>query len=415
MISQKNVTHVFVGADLNAPANTVTRATLANGAIGVFAVGSKTCTGVNALTSGSRYTVVLKDIYGNLIESPVFTYGQEVSKAAINYAAPTSQTSAIGFNGTSGAIVAANSTNYVVHVFWKDQLSTFQQGVPVKFAAYKSDATATQVEIANGLVVNFNKNFSRETPKTMKAEILINDAGVATSGGTGSLTNGSKYMTIAESAGAAADAGKYNADGATIVAGDYIRLGGGAVTDPCYKVTAISGGGTALATLTLDTPYQGTTNAALAAASMEVIAAATAAGADCGVKLSALDLQTYFEPGIVKQSTLTYDVTLGEDFGATPYTKLTAGSPGAGSYQEVAHNEWFLKGNRGETWRVGNYPKQVKLNAVSTLTYNAVVLNFAEKTANTIGAPVYTYGTILMYAPVAGNNIYASLKTIFGL
>jgi hypothetical protein len=353
MISQSNVTHLLVGKDLNILANTATRADLATGQIGVFLVGSKTAK-TDALVAGQRFTVVTKNSNGVLVESPVIEYNGITRKANVDYAAPTQRVRVIGFNGTTGAIDEQNNANYVAHIFWYDNSKVFGYGKPVKFAAYYSSASATQVEIAAGLTANFNKNAKAESPRILKAEVLINSAGVATSGGTASVVNGSKYMTIAESAGGAADAAKYNADAATLVAGDYIRLAGTGLADPCYKIVSITGGGTALATITLDTPYQGTTSATLAAASMEAITAALAAAADCGVKVTALATTGEFEPGLVHYDVTEFEIELHSDFGSTNLSSLANPFPGSGTYWEVAENEWFLKGNRGEAWRVGN-------------------------------------------------------------
>ena len=44
---------------------------------------------------------------------------------------------------------------------------------PVKFGAYAASADATQAEIAAGLTNNFNKNFQREKPKLIKAEVVL--------------------------------------------------------------------------------------------------------------------------------------------------------------------------------------------------------------------------------------------------
>lgn len=405
MISQKNVTHLLVGKDLNFATST-TRAGLAKGQIAVFLAGSSTSlSSVAALTAGNRYTVAMKNQDGVIVETPVITYGNEKSKTKVDYTAATAQSAAIGFNGTSGSIAVSNSTNYVMHIFWKDNSKVFGYGQPVKFAAYKSDASATQVEIASGLAINFNKNFSRENPKMMKAEVLINSAGTAVPTGADTIvfTNGSPYFTATDID---------NATGTSAMAvGDYIRIGTN-TTDPCYKITAIDATNNIG---TIEMPFQGTTVSA-ADTSYELVVAATAASAGAGVKISALDSQSAFVPGLVKYDFCTFEVELGENFGSTTYTDLTAGTKGSGTYYEVADLEWFLKGNRGETWRQGNYPKQVKLEATSGKTYDMITLTYAEPTSTTINGPVYSYGTIMIATEDASSgNIYASLATVFGI
>ena len=415
MIAQSNVTHMLVGKDLDMLANTGTRADLAVGQIGVFKVGSKTATGANALSAGDRFTIVTKNAAGVLVETPVIEYSNIKSKAAVDYAAPTQRSRVVGYNGTSGSITLKNSDSYVMHTFYQDNSKTYGRGTLVKFAAYQSDASATQAEVAAGIVNNFNKNSQREVPKLMKAEVLLSDAGVATSGGVLSVTNGSKYVKIVESAGAAADAGKYNADGASVAVGDFLRIGT-AVTDPCYKVVAISGVGTAAAILTLDTPYQGTTNASVAAAGAEIIAAASAASANAGIKITALPLTERFQPGVVRYDVLDFTIQLNDTFEGTVQTSLTSPFIGSGTYWEVAQNEWFLKGNRGEAWRVGNYPKNIVLEATSGKTYDQISVNYKTTNGVTIDREVASYGSVLIATEDASaGNIYASLKTVLGI
>lgn len=100
----------------------------------------------------------------------------------------------------------------------------------------------------------------------------------ASSGGTLALVQGSKTVTIVESSGGAADAGKYNSDSSTMVVGDFIRIGGTADDYPVYRIDAITGAGTDTCTITLNTPYQAASNSALAAASAGIMTAVTACG-----------------------------------------------------------------------------------------------------------------------------------------
>jgi hypothetical protein len=417
MIGQSNVTHMLVGKDLNLLANTGKREDLAVGQIGVFLVGSQTALGTGAtdLAAGNRFTIATKNSKGVIVETPVIEYDGISSKKVAPYAAPSQRVRAIGFDGTAGSIAVKNSTNYVAHVFFQDNSTTFAQGTPVKFGAYASSAAATQAEIAAGLTNNFNKNFKREVPKLIKAETLLNNAGVATSGGTGSWVAGGKYVVIGESAGAAADAGKYNADAATIAPGDFLRFGT-ATTDPCYKVVAISGGGTASATITLDTPFQGVTTTAKAAAEMEVIAAATAAGVAAGVLMTALPTTSTFEPGLIRYDFTEFTVQLGSEVGATTQSVVATPSLGAGTYWEVAQNEWFLKGNRGEAWRVGSYPKNVTLEATPGKTYNQITLTYATNNAKTIDRTVASFGNIMIATEDPGSGaVYAQLQDVLNI
>lgn len=406
MIGQGNVTHLLVGKDLNTLANTGKRSDLAVGQIGVFLVGSQTALGANALTARQKFTIATKNSKGVIVETPVMEYDNIKSKSFTGYVAPAERVRAIGFDGTTGSIDAVNNANYVAHIFWKDNSKTFGQGIPVKFAAYAADGSATQVEIAAGLVNNFNKNFQREIPKLIKAEVLINSAGTAvpTGAGTLSFANGSKYVKFNTSIADATGTAK-------LAVGDFIKVATGATT-PAYKVTAID---TAANIATLDTPYQGVT-ATVANITAKIVVAATASAAAAGVKLSALPLTSGFEPGVIRWDFLEFEIQLGSEVGATTQSIITNPTLGAGSYYEVAQNEWFLKGNRGEAWRVGNYPKNVTLEATSGKTYEQFTVNYATTNAQTIDRTVNSYGSVMIAveSAVAG-NIVASLKTILAV
>lgn len=405
MIAQSNVTHMFVGKDLNILANTGVREDLAVGQIGVFKVGSKTANGAGVLAAGDRYTIVTKNQSGVIVESPIITKGSG-EEYNVDYLAATNEAKAIGYNGTSGSISAANSTDYVVHVSWKDNSKTYGQSNDlVKFAAYRSDASATQAEIALGIAENFNKNFSKEDPQILKAEILSAEAGDAlgTSVDTITLKNGSKYFT--------ADDIDDATGGAALAVGNYLRIGT-ATSSPIYKITAID---TTNNIGTLSMPYQGVDYSAEDTA-FEQVTAADAAAAAAGVKISALNNQKYFEPGLVKYYNTVFDIQLNEDFGTTDTSDLVAGASGSGTYYEVAQNEWFLKGNRGESWRQGNYPKNVKLEATSGKTYDQITITFKEANSTTIDRDVLAFGTVMIATEDASSgNIYASLKTALGL
>jgi hypothetical protein len=405
MIAQNNVTHMLVGKDLNILPNTSKRADLAVGQIGVFLVGTQTAT-VAALTAGQRFTICLKNTKGVLVETPVMEKGKYTA-ANIDTAAATQRARAIGFGGTDGSIDAVDSTDYVAHIFWKDNSKTFGYGQPVKFAAFTSSANTTQVEIADGLAANFNKNFKRENPRLIKAEVLINSAGtiVPTGAGTVDFVNGSKYVKfntdIADATGAA-----------KLAIGDYIKVATGTST-PAYKVVAID---TTSDIATLDMPYQGATSLATANATAKIVLKATAAAAAAGVYLTALATTADFQPGVIRYDFTEFDVELGSYFGATTQKAMATPSLGSGTYYEVAQNEWFLKGNRGEAWRIGSYPKDIVLEATSGKTYDQISISAYSDNVQTIDRKVASFFSVLIATvDSAGGTIYAGLKTVLGL
>lgn len=407
MIAQGNVTHLLVGKDLNLLASTGTRSDLATGQLGIFKVGSTTAIGTGAtdLAAGDKFTIAMKNSKGVIVETPVIEYNTMSAKQAVAYEAPAQRVRAIGFNGTSGAIDDVNGEVYTAHIFWKDNSCTFANGTPVKFATYEASAAATQVEIAAGLAASFNKNFKKENPKLITAAVLLNNAGTALGTGVDTITlkNGSKYFTATDIDNATANA--------ALAVGDYLRIGT-AKTSPCYKIVAID---TTNNIGTLDTPYQGVNYAAVDT-NFEVIAAADAATADAGVLLTALATTADFQPGVIRYDFTEFEIELGSGCGATTQSSITSPSLGSGTYYEVAQNEWFLKGNRGEAWRVGNYPKEVSLEATAGKTYNQITFNYVNGNARTIDRNVNSYGSVMIATEVPGTGaVYAQIQDIINI
>ena len=426
MLGQKNITHVVVGKDTAPVAENATRAGMTVGQIGVFKAGSTTAiNGTTDLAAGDRFKVVFKDVDGNLVESPLISYDNITAKNAVAYAADAEQKTYIGYNGTTGSIAVANSDEYYIHLDRKDSSKTWGEHTLYKLlAAYKSDATATQTEIADALVLNAVKNLAIEKMRSGRAVNQvgrINSATVVTANdflGSATVVKGSKSFTVAESAGAAADAGVYNT-AANLVVGDYVRIGGvgagTALTSNVYKVTAISGLGTALATVTVDIPILEASGTYVAAThDIEVIPAATATAANWGLMVESLPVK--FVPGLFKNQQVTFEVSLSEAFGNTLVTLNTAPSKGSGTYEEVAENEWFLSGNKGEPYRVADYPVSKNLNATSGKTYDTITLHYTNDNANDLNGKVHSWASLVIYTEdESTSTVHADLKDVFNI
>jgi hypothetical protein len=372
VFSQNDFLQLFVGASPVA-ISTGAISTLNDGEIGLFTPSGTRLTEANAATE-DEFIIVQGRASGEIpyVTGSIKKADLVASKCTVKvYSAATEQLDYIGYNGTDGAIDVLDDNLYYIRLHIDQSKTSNHGGIYVKHGVYKSDATgATQGEIAAGLTENLIKNFKKEPYRMIKFERVVSNAGTATSGGTAAVVYGSKFVTITESAGAAADAGKYNADAASIVAGDYIRIGGTATTVGVYKVTATSGVGTATAILTLDVPYQGASDSAVAAASMEVVTAANAATSDFGIKLTAVAQP--WTLGAIKYNKLKFK-TLLEDFGTTTVTNSTASSPGSGEYEQMAELEWFAQGNEGQIYRDTVPSLPARADVVDT-NYDQIVL-----------------------------------------
>jgi hypothetical protein len=402
MIAQKHITHLTIGKDLNILANTATRESLATGQIGIFLAGATTAY-TSALVAGDRFQIVYKKVDGQLMESPVIDFTYVKNKAYVNTAAATEQVSYIGYNGTTGSIALSNNSNYRVSIVLSDDTKMQGYGKNIKMADYTSDASATQLEVADGITAGLLANLSQDNPKMIKAERVINSAGLALGTGVDTITlkNGSKYFSATDIDNAT--------DNAALAVGDYLRVGTG-VTDPVYKIVAIN---TTTNIGTLDVPYQGADYAALDP-NFEKIAAATAATADFGIKLTGLP--GTFEVGLYEYRKISFTVLLNDTFSGTLNTIATAATSGKGVYEEVAELEWFLKGNRGEAWRVGEYPKTYVADAISGKTYDMLTFDWYDVNSTSIDGLVYSFGSqIIALEDQSSGTIHAGLKTVFGI
>ena len=142
---------------------------------------------------------------------------------------------------------------------------------------------------------------------------------------TAALTNGSNAVV-------------FSGDMTSLVtAGTILRFGtSGAGTAPCYIVTSHNSGSGAARVYYLDVPYQGTTTAALAAASVE----SAATGGYWGLKFTGVAQS--FDPIVdsLTNNKVYFDIT-SEDFGSVVEYKATKMSPGSGTYPQVAYQEIY--------------------------------------------------------------------------
>jgi hypothetical protein len=174
------------------------------------------------LTSGTGVTSFMIHQGNKKRLTDVIKKSNIISVNAKGYDAATEQVDFIGYNGTSGAIVAANETDYFVRmnfVYGERGQEFPQQNFLLNH--YKSDASATQIEIAKNLSLVMNAQARKRYERDFKVEIICDNAGAAITGTATTWTVSQDSKTIA-------------LDGTVtnVVAGDFVRLGGLTVGDP---------------------------------------------------------------------------------------------------------------------------------------------------------------------------------------
>lgn len=349
--NQKDFQKLFVGG--TATKTTGKISAMNSGEIGIFTPAGARVTEATAATVEKFIIVKKRGTTETPLVSGIISKTSILNAIRKSYTAAVDQVTTVGYNGTSGSITASNNTAYHLRINLRQGLTSNHGGLYLKHAFYNSDSSATEYEIASNLYKGVVNEFSREADKVVKATMLCNNAGTATTG-TVSVVTGSKYCTTTVPA--------------DFEIGGLLRLGT-ATTSSVYKILNIVG-----TVITLDTPVQ-ETSATYAIAAAEFISASDATAASYGIKLTAV-------PGVYRVGKLEndlqaelFDVTLA-GFGVTPVTTV-AGYTGSGTEKQVKSMEWFLQGNEGDFMRKGE-PNIFEQRAEASGNYHLIDLQVQE-------------------------------------
>lgn len=328
-------------------------AALPNGSGGFYKVSDGTLE-EGALEAGVEYQFILRGLNGVLKKSQRFTVEQLTNPVYQATIARQEQVSYVGYNGTTGAIEATNSTYYSIRLVLDHTFGTLNNSPLMLTIPYKSDATATDSEIAAGLAIAGTTTLDRQAFKSVKIERISSGAlANALATATASVTNGSTSVVFSEDVTA------------LVVAGTILRLGGtGAGTTPCYIVSSTDGGAGAARIYYLDQKYQGAT-ATIAAGSVESVTEA-----DWGLKFTGISVtDANFNPVTDEPFVSKFTVELGTNWTTTTITNDVPPFIGSGTYQLVAAQEVYTQ-FQNKRPAISAYPPTVYAqNAVSGDTY----------------------------------------------
>ena len=316
------------------PGDLVTDANLPKGGVALVDLGNEFIGTVpfGNLPDGAQYRIVQgKGTGQQMMKSPVLTKGK-TSFTIAKHKAAVQQITAIGFNGTTGALPVANNTNFFIKIRKRDNDAANRSQPMSLFAGpVRTDATGTQAELASMLVRSGYQNFKDEPANhSLKFEALclgVVSAAPALPATSFTTVNGSRTVAIAGGLPA------------NVAAGDYIRIEGTANTFAVYKVTSI----TATA-MVLDSPFTGF-SATYPTATARRITAANAATYDFGVTVTGIaapfNVNT-FRDYYANRFTATFSNT------GTLVTHLMGAYNGNGVWQQVAMDEYMSYGFEGE-------------------------------------------------------------------
>ena len=312
-----------------------------------------------ALSTNTTYVhrFVYKNTKSVLSFTAPFKYA-DVSNAAKQATSPrVEQITYVGYNGTSGSMDAANSTYYGLKIILDHTFGTLNNSPLILTIPYKSDASATQSEVAAGLAIAATKTLARYN-KCIKVE-RINSGAVANALGTAtaSVVNGGSQITFSEDMTS------------LVVAGTILRIGGlGAGVQPCYLVTGTDGGTTTARIYYLDQPYQGTTAATQAANTIESVTEG-----NWGLKLTGISVtDANFNYLTDEPFVVSFHVQI-PNFVTATVTYSTAAYIGTGTYQQIAYQEAYSQ-FQNKTRELSRYPQtSFNVDAISGDTYDQCV------------------------------------------
>lgn len=405
MFTEKNVLYVQVGKNLAAyKAGDIDGMT--DGQIAVVSVSNIVDDLGNAVTGKVKVVQKSGDTW---LFSPIIDINYLANKRADVFAAATQQLSHIGYNGSGGSIDVTDNNLYSLDVEIQEDMMMLAPHPYTKFSSYVSGTSATQEQIASGLIISLINNFQREAVERIRFSRVSDSALEADVALTSAVvTHGSKQITL----------------GATytgLVINDFLSLDG-----ILYKVTNIIGG----VTVTLDVAYQGISETLATAVVLRSTAASVAAG-DWGIEFQGL-VKDNFREGVYKYQVVRFKLLTNEGnitgnnsdqtktWGATNFTTTSEADKGTGVYETVAELEWFAQGNEGDGIRVDGYspPRIIRKDAIKETGkgYDLITLEFHDNYTAQIGNVAVSFKQLIIATHSdATGTVHADLKTGFGI
>jgi hypothetical protein len=192
---QRNISLALLGKSLAVVADTTLVNDISVLADGNVAILDKDNKSINSGTLTATQVIRFVQRVGDeLMYSPSFKVGDATCKLS-GYTAPAEQVSFIGYNGSAGSLDVIDNTNFVVNVHLIDAT---RGNIYQKFGAYKSVTSATQVQIATGLVNSLIRQFKNEPVQYIRFSRTSNGSVAALTGSAtvAKLTKGSTTVKV---------------------------------------------------------------------------------------------------------------------------------------------------------------------------------------------------------------------------
>lgn len=367
---------------LPAVGTVITNANLPAGAVVLCDMGMRRMdnTAYAAMPATGMYFVVQgKGANQPLMKSPAITKGSTTFSIAKHKAA-VQQVTTVGFNGTTGALPTANSTDFYIKVRKRDNDAANRSQPMSLFAGpVKTDATGSQQELAFALVKSGLKNFADEPANGyIKFEAVSNGTMTATAANA-TVVKGSKVVTFASNV--------------TIAAGTLL-----AIANATYEVAVGVSAGTAI---TLNIAYQGESATITAgttyATTIGTLASATAFGVRLTGVAAPFNVNTFRDYYAHRWTTSFSD--------SSTLITVSGAQNGNGVWQQVAMDEYLSYGFEGQNDQLAtpSVPRDqvVKIpgvagNTAATSRYSALSIAWNEDIRGLV-AMAPAKGSVLVY------------------
>jgi len=353
-------------ANLPAVGAVVTDSNLEEGAIVAVDAGMRRMNAA-AYTAADRYRIVQgKGTGKQLMISPMITKANATLSTS-KHRVPVQQVSTVGFNGTTGSLPVANSTDFFIKIRKNDNDAANRSQPMSLFAGpVKTDATASQEELAFALVKNGIANFSDEPANGyLTFSALCDEAGAAV---TGTLVN---LKFTKGSATVVSDTN--NVTITNIVAGDVIKVAA-ALTSSIYKVKSVTNGtATTPAKIVLTYAFQ-EADATVAKGTARRILAAASIIAEAGVRMTGV--QADFDVNAMRDYYVNrFSVTFSD---VSTLVTTTGARTGSGVWQQVAMDEYMSYGFEGMDGMLGTPPRFRDKTVIEGNRYGCLEISWTE-------------------------------------
>lgn len=406
---------VFIGKFFHGASKTVADLTAATADTSEFAIELETglLADTTALTTGDVFRVVQLNTDGSFKASPFIKFDDIRKGAVIEHGdasngagaiAEAEQISNIGYTdvNTGNSIEAVNSNRYTLRLNFINDSDLYSEQKDQYFFEYVSDASATQIEIANGIATKMGAMAfaNGSTVGHDRAKVAVRRFSAATTevdtSGSSTLawTRGSDQVVASEAHG--------------VVVGMYLRQTSGAGV-PVYKVAAVNGNN-----ITLDMPSQ---EASGATADSKTLTAAVVEAAACGIKIVGLD--AYYKAGLFPYHKVVFDFQL-DGWGSTGSDTSTAAAKSNTAGEAIADLEWFglSKNSPGSgTWTGNGFPSvesYAEIKADPAQVYDLISFDYVLKgnDSNAISAGGPIKGTVVMALPGDADSLQDKLNDV---